>query len=451
MLEAIILGAGKGTRMKSDLPKVMHPVGGKPMLQHVLNTATALAPNAIHLVLGHGAQVVQDHLQQTQVQITLQEQQLGTGHAVMQVVPKLAPNSTCLILYGDVPLIRSATLQQLSALADSNTLALLTVRLADPTGYGRILRDNNGEVTAIVEQKDASAEQLAITEVNTGFMAVPSDFLRRGLPQLHNRNAQGEYYLTDLVAVAKASGLAVVSLETEHAYEVQGINNHQQQAQLERQYQILLANRLMDQGVTLLDPSRFDCRGELVAGRDCVIDINCVFEGRVQLGNNVHIEPNCFIRNATIADGAHIQANTVIEDAEIGVDCHIGPFARIRPGSSFARGARVGNFVETKKALVGEGSKINHLSYVGDADVGANVNIGAGTITCNYDGANKHKTRIHDDVFVGSNSALVAPVEIAQGATIGAGSTITQNVPAGQLGVARQRQRNIDGWQRPKK
>lgn len=451
MLEAIILAAGKGTRMKSNLPKVMHPIAGKPMLQHVLDSAADLAPERIHLVLGHGADVIREHIRDASFAITLQEQQLGTGHAVMQVLPKLQSNSTALILYGDVPLIRPDTLKKLADLADAKTVALLTVRLSDPSGYGRILRDAQGEVAAIIEQKDASPEQLAINEVNTGFMAISTEFLRECLPQLSNRNAQGEYYLTDVIALARTAGLTVKSVETTFTYEVQGINNRRQQAQLERQYQMLLAERLMDDGLTLLDPARFDCRGQLTAGSDCVVDVNCVFEGNVRLGNNVHIEANCMIRDANIGDGVHIHANTIIEEAEISADCHIGPFARIRPGSNFSRGARVGNFVETKKAQLGEGSKINHLSYVGDAEIGAHVNIGAGTITCNYDGVNKHKTRIHDHVFVGSNSALVAPVEIGEGATIAAGSTITQNIQAQQLGVARERQRNIDGWQRPKK
>lgn len=451
MLEAIILAAGKGTRMKSKLPKVMHPIAGKPMLQHVLDSAADLAPEKIHLVLGHGAEVIREHIRDASFAITLQEQQLGTGHAVMQVLPKLQSNSTALILYGDVPLIRPDTLKKLADLADAKTVALLTVRLSDPSGYGRILRDAQGEVAAIIEQKDASPEQLAINEVNTGFMAISTEFLRECLPQLSNRNAQGEYYLTDVIALARTAGLTVKSVETTFTYEVQGINNRRQQAQSERQYQMLLAERLMDDGLTLRDPARFDCRGQLTAGSDCVVDVNCVFEGNVRLGNNVHIEANCMIRDANIGDGVHIHANTVIEEAEISADCHIGPFARIRPGSNFSRGARVGNFVETKKAQLGEGSKINHLSYVGDAEIGAHVNIGAGTITCNYDGVNKHKTRIHDHVFVGSNSALVAPVEIGEGATIAAGSTITQNIQAQQLGVARERQRNIDGWQRPKK
>jgi len=451
MLEAIILAAGKGTRMKSNLPKVMHPLAGKPFLQHVLETTRSLAPANIHLVLGHGAEVVQTSLNLAEVNVVAQEQQLGTGHAVIQVLPHLADDSVVLILYGDVPLISRETLEKLASVANHKTLALLTVRLSDPTGYGRIIRDQQGNISAIVEQKDASPEQLAIDEVNTGFVAVHTAFLRDCLPKLSNQNAQGEYYLTDIIAMAKAAGLDVVSLETRHLYEVQGVNNRQQQAELERQFQQHQARRLMEQGLTLLDPTRFDCRGELQIGADCIVDINCVFEGRVTLGDNVRIGPNCLIKDANIADDVHIEANSVIDDAVIGPECHIGPFARIRPGSNFAKGAKVGNFVETKKAVVGEGSKINHLSYVGDAEVGADVNIGAGTITCNYDGVNKHKTRIHDQVFVGSNSALVAPVEIGAGATIAAGSTITQNVPPQQLGVARERQRNIDGWQRPRK
>lgn len=451
MLEAIILAAGKGTRMKSNLPKVMHPLAGKPFLQHVLETTRSLAPANIHLVLGHGADVVISNLDLAEINVVPQEKQLGTGHAVQQVLPHLADDSVVLILYGDVPLITQNTLAKLAAIANRETLGLLTVRLSDPTGYGRVIRDQQGNISAIVEQKDASPEQLAIDEVNTGFIAVHAAFLRDCLPKLSNQNAQGEYYLTDTIAMAKATGLSVLSLETHHLYEVQGVNNRQQQAELERLYQQHQARKLMEQGLTLLDPARFDCRGELLIGSDCIVDINCVFEGRVALGNNVRIGPNCSLKDAVIADDVQIEANSVIDDAVIGPECHIGPFARIRPGSSFAKGAKVGNFVETKKAVVGEGSKINHLSYVGDAEVGADVNIGAGTITCNYDGVNKHKTRIHDQVFVGSNTALVAPVEIGVGATIAAGSTITQNVQAQQLGVARERQRNIDGWQRPKK
>lgn len=451
MLEAIVLAAGKGTRMKSNLPKVMHPLAGKPFLQHVLETTRSLAPANIHLVLGHGADVVQASLNLAEVNVVPQEQQLGTGHAVMQVLPHLADDSVVLILYGDVPLISRETLEKLASVANRKALGLLTVRLPDPTGYGRVLRDQQGNISAIVEQKDASPEQLTINEVNTGFISVHAAFLRDCLPKLSNQNAQGEYYLTDIIAMAKAAGLDVVALETRHLYEVQGVNNRQQQAELERLFQQHQAQKLMEQGLTLLDPARFDCRGDLQIGADCIVDINCVFEGRVVLGNNVRIGPNCLIKDAVIGDDVEIEANSVIDDAKIGPECHIGPFARVRPGSQFAKGAKVGNFVETKKAVVGEGSKINHLSYVGDAELGANVNVGAGTITCNYDGVNKHKTRIGNDVFVGSNTALIAPVEIADGATVAAGSTITLNVKTNQLAVARERQRNVDGWQRPKK
>lgn len=451
MLEAIVLAAGKGTRMKSNLPKVMHPLAGKPFLQHVLETTRSLAPANIHLVLGHGADVVQASLNLAEVNVVPQEQQLGTGHAVMQVLPHLADDSVVLILYGDVPLISRETLEKLASVANRKALGLLTVRLPDPTGYGRVLRDQQGNISAIVEQKDASPEQLTINEVNTGIISVHAAFLRDCLPKLSNQNAQGEYYLTDIIAMAKAAGLDVVALETRHLYEVQGVNNRQQQAELERLFQQHQAQKLMEQGLTLLDPARFDCRGDLQIGADCIVDINCVFEGRVVLGNNVRIGPNCLIKDAVIGDDVEIEANSVIDDAKIGPECHIGPFARVRPGSQFAKGAKVGNFVETKKAVVGEGSKINHLSYVGDAELGANVNVGAGTITCNYDGVNKHKTRIGNDVFVGSNTALVAPVEIADGATVAAGSTITLNVKTNQLAVARERQRNVDGWQRPKK
>lgn len=451
MLEAIILAAGKGTRMRSNLPKVMHKLAGRPLLQHVLDTVLQLPLENIHLVLGHGAELIQREIRHERLRVVLQEQQLGTGHAVMQALPNLGAEATALILYGDVPLITAATLKKLVQLAQADSLALLTVNLPDPTGYGRIIRDHEGQVSAIVEQKDAAPAQLAITEVNTGILAVSSVFLRRYLPQLTNKNAQGEYYLTDIIALARQAGLVINTLQTPHLYEVQGINNRRQQAELERQYQQLQANRLMDAGLTLMDPQRFDCRGELTVGADCVVDINCIFEGTVGLGNNVVIGPNCSIKNTIIGDDVEILANTLIEDAIIDKGCHLGPFARIRPGSRFAEGARVGNFVETKKAIVGKGSKINHLSYVGDATLGSNVNIGAGTITCNYDGVNKHQTKIQDDVFVGSNTALVAPVTVGSGATIAAGSTITQDVDAQQLAVARQRQRNVDGWKRPKK
>jgi bifunctional UDP-N-acetylglucosamine pyrophosphorylase/glucosamine-1-phosphate N-acetyltransferase len=451
MLEAIILAAGKGTRMRSQLPKVMHPLAGKPLLQHVLDTARVLNPIKIHLVLGHGADIVQENIHSEDLTLTYQHEQLGTGHAVGQVLPHISSESTSLILYGDVPLIQASTLEKLLTMANSKTLSLLTVKMEDPSGYGRIIRNADGKVIAIVEQKDASEDQLKICEVNTGIMAVPSHYLSECLPKLTNNNAQGEYYLTDIIGMAKSHGISVVSYQTTNLFEVQGVNNRIQQAELERLYQRNIAHHLMEQGVSLLDPSRFDCRGEISIGDDCIIDVNCIFEGKNKLGNNVRIGPNCLIKDAEIGDNVQIEANTIIESARIASDCHLGPFARIRPGSDFAKGAKIGNFVETKKAIVGEGSKINHLSYVGDAEVGSNVNIGAGTITCNYDGAHKYQTIIRDDVFIGSNSALVAPVVIENGATIAAGSTITLNVEAEHLAVARERQRNISGWKRPKK
>lgn len=451
MIEVVILAAGKGTRMRSDLPKVMHPLAGKPLLAHVVDVASSLNPAAIHLVLGHGADVVQQYFGARELNCILQHQQLGTGHAVQEALPHLTNGSTTLILYGDVPLISAPTLHSLLSLVGPSSMGLLTATLDNPHGYGRILRDQHGDIHAIVEQKDAAPEQLLINEVNTGVMAVSTAHLQEWLPQLRNDNAQGEYYLTDIVALAKEQGCEVRGAVTEQEYEVQGVNTRAQQAQLERQYQLLQAHTLMEQGTTLLDPARFDCRGVLRAGRDCVIDINCVFEGEVILGDDVSIGPNCVIKNTRIGDGTVIHANTVIEDAQLQQDCTIGPFARIRPGSHFSAGVKVGNFVETKQAKVGKGSKINHLSYIGDAELGANVNIGAGTITCNYDGANKFKTTIENDVFIGSNSALVAPLTIAAGATVAAGSTVTQNVEPQHLAVARQRQRNIANWVRPAK
>lgn len=452
MIEAIVLAAGKGTRMRSALPKVLHPLAGKPLVKHVLETASHTGVERIHLVVGHGADSIKESLQgQSKVDFVTQNEQLGTAHAVMQALPCLTENSTTLILYGDVPLISSETLQRLLSHVSDQAMALLTATLPDPSGYGRILRDENDALFAIVEQKDATEEQLKITEVNTGVMAVKSAHLREWLPLIDNKNAQKEYYLTDIVELARSKGKRIEGVVAGNIHEIKGVNNRAQQAELERYYQQCTAQRLMAGGVTIMDPARFDCRGKLVAGEDCLIDVNCIFEGQVSLGNSVSIGPNCLIKNATILDGSVIHANTVIEDATIGQQCSVGPFARVRPGSVFAEGAKVGNFVETKKVKVGRGSKINHLSYVGDAELGNDVNIGAGTITCNYDGVNKHKTEIGDHVFVGSNTALVAPVKIDAGATIAAGSTITSDVNPEQLAVARSRQRNIDGWQRPSK
>ncbi|MBD3657790.1 bifunctional UDP-N-acetylglucosamine diphosphorylase/glucosamine-1-phosphate N-acetyltransferase GlmU [Marinobacter sp.] len=448
-LHVVILAAGQGSRMKSSLPKVLHRVAGKPMLHHVIDTARQLGAAGIHTVIGHGAEQVRTATAQSDLSWVLQEQQLGTGHAVAQALPQLPDDASVLVLYGDVPLTCRETLENLISQVSEQSLALLTVNLDNPDGYGRILRDQDGRVTAIVEQKDASAAQQQISEVNTGILAVSAGHLKDWLPRLSNSNAQGEYYLTDIIAMAVAYGLEVKVSQPANPFEVQGVNNRIQLAELERWYQAREAERLMTEGATLADPARVDVRGELTIGNDVLIDVNVIFEGRVTLGSNVSIGPGCVIRDATIADGADIKANSVIEGAIVGAHAQVGPFARLRPGTELAANTKVGNFVETKKALVGEGSKINHLSYVGDAELGRNVNVGAGTITCNYDGVNKFRTVIGDDVFVGSNNSLVAPVTIDKGATLGAGSTITRDVGEGELAVARGRQRNIDNWDRP--
>ena len=450
-LHVVILAAGQGSRMKSALPKVLHPVAGRPMLHHVIATAKQLGAEKIHTVIGHGAEKVRETTTEASVNWVTQNEQLGTGHAVAQALPALPDDARVLVLYGDVPLTRRDTLDALVATLDDNTLGLLTVTMDNPNGYGRIVRNGEGKVVSIVEQKDATPEQLAIREVNTGILAVSAKHLKTWLPTLSNSNAQGEYYLTDIIAMAVEQGLSVSVSQPEDPYEVQGVNNRLQLAELERWFQRREADRLMTEGATLADPARVDVRGELSIGNDLWIDVNVVFEGKVTLGSNVSIGPGCVIKDATIAKGAEIRANSVIEGATIGASAQIGPFARIRPGTELAANTKVGNFVETKKAVVGEGSKINHLSYVGDASLGRNVNVGAGTITCNYDGVNKHQTEIGDGVFVGSNTSLVAPVSLADNATIGAGSTITRDVAADELAVARGKQRNIANWQRPTK
>lgn len=450
-LHVVILAAGQGSRMKSALPKVLHRLAGKPMLHHVIDTARRLGAAGIHTVIGHGADQVRQATPAEDLNWVLQEQQLGTGHAVAQVLPNLPDEARVLVLYGDVPLTTTETLEHLVASVDEESLSLLTATLDNPDGYGRILRGEEGQVAAIIEQKDANYDQRCIREVNTGILAVTAHRLKSWMPKLSNSNAQGEYYLTDIIAMAVAQGLTINVAQPGNPFEVQGVNNRVQLAELERWYQRREAERLMTEGATLADPARIDVRGSLSVGCDVLIDVNVVFEGEVHLADGVSIGPGCVIRNARIAEGAVVYAHSVMDGVEIGAGAQIGPFARMRPGTQVADRAKVGNFVEIKQALVGEGSKVNHLSYVGNTTLGRNVNVGAGTITCNYDGVNKHQTVIGDRVFVGSNTALVAPVTVAEGATIGAGSTITRDVAAGELAVARGRQRNIANWERPTK
>ncbi len=452
ILDIVILAAGKGSRMKSKLPKVLHPIAGKALLGHVIETSAPLTDRDITVVIGHGAEEVKasfNQYNQLDFNPVIQEQQLGTGHAVQQALPYLDKQSVTLILYGDVPLIRQQTLNKLIDTVTPETLGLLTVNLENPKGYGRIIRNENKQVVGIVEQKDATDEQLEINEVNTGIMAVNTAQLAQWLPALSNNNAQGEYYLTDIIALAEQQGLTIETEQPDDEWEVLGVNDRCQQAELERIYQSNLAKELMVNGVTLADPNRFDCRGQLSTGSDVAIDINCVFEGEVTLGDQVSIGANCIIKNSIIGNGTVVNANSIIEDSQVNEQCNIGPYARLRPGTVLNNKAKIGNFVETKKAVIGNGSKVNHLSYIGDATLGDNVNIGAGTITCNYDGVNKHKTTIGDDVFVGSNSALVAPITLEKGATIGAGSTINKSVKKETLSLTRSPQKTIKDWQRP--
>lgn len=449
-LHIVILAAGQGSRMKSDLPKVLHKVAGKPMLQHVVDTANQLQAEGIHIVIGHGAEKVKSNIT-GEISWCYQTEQLGTGHAVAQALPSIPENSKVLILYGDVPLIAAQTLKTMVDHVDEQNVALLTVQLENPKGYGRIIRNFEGNIKAIIEEKDASDEVKAIDEVNTGILALSSNCLHKYIPQIGNTNAQAEYYLTDIIALANKNGHKIKAYQPEFEQEVQGVNNRLQLCELECWYQSKIAENLMLNGVTLYDPNRLDVRGSLKCGKDVEIDINCVFIGEVELADGVIIGPNCIISNSKIGKSTEIYANSIIEDSVIAESVSVGPFARLRPGTQLQNNSKVGNFVETKKTLVGEGSKINHLSYVGDSKLGKNVNIGAGTITCNYDGVNKFITEIEDGVFVGSNSSLVAPVKIAPMATIGAGSTITKDVEKDQLAIARSKQRNIDGWQRPTK
>jgi bifunctional UDP-N-acetylglucosamine pyrophosphorylase/glucosamine-1-phosphate N-acetyltransferase len=454
MLNIVILAAGQGKRMQSNLPKVLHPIAGRPMLTHVLDSARALGAQRIAIVVGHGAeQVKQAYATQEDLQFALQQPQLGTGHAVLQAVPLLKEShadDVTIILYGDVPLVQPDTLRALLN-ARANGVAILTEILSDATGYGRIVRDVKGNVCAIVEHKDATPEQRAIQEVNTGIMAVPTRQLKSWLAKLTNNNAQGEYYLTDIVGLAVAEGVSVNVAHPVAGFETLGVNSRLQQAELERLWQRELARRQLEAGVTIVDPARFDLRGELLCGQDVFIDVGCVFEGRVVLADGVRIGAHCVLRNVTLGAATRIESFSHLEQAEVGADAHIGPYARLRPGAKLADATHVGNFVEIKNTNLGKGSKANHLAYVGDADVGERVNIGAGTITCNYDGVNKHRTTIEDDAFIGSDTQLVAPVRVGKGATLGAGTTLTRDAPSGQLTVSRAKQVTIEGWKRPVK
>lgn len=449
-LDIVILAAGKGTRMRSQTPKVLHTLAGKSMVQHVLDTAAGLCPSRTHVVIGHGADQLREALVDYPVHFAVQTEQKGTGHAVAQALPQLGSGKV-LVLYGDVPLIHRESLAALLAQVDDQHMGLLTVTLEDPSGYGRIVRNAAGEAVAIVEQKDASQEQLAITECNTGMMAMTSGQLKRWMPQLSADNAQGEYYLTDVIAMAAEEGIKVSTAQPATAVEVEGVNNRAQMARLERAYQRQVADKLMEQGVALADPERLDVRGKLTCGHDVFIDVGCVFEGEVELGEGVRIGPYCVINNSTIGAESVVDSHSVIAKTVAAGLNQIGPFARLRPGTRLAVKAKVGNFVETKNVDVGEGSKINHLSYVGDARLGHGVNVGAGTITCNYDGVNKHLTDIGDNAFIGSNTALVAPVTVGKGATVGAGSTIAKDVTDYALAVTRSRQIEKIDWLRPQK
>lgn len=447
-MNIVILAAGKGTRMHSDLPKVLHTLAGRPLLAHVIERARTLSPSRIVVIYGHGGDAVPTALAADDLVWALQSPQRGTGHAVMQALPHLIDSQPTLVLYGDVPLTDPATLARLVAPAEGGALAILTVNLADPTGYGRIVREHSA-VRRIVEHKDADEATRAIREVNTGILAAPTPALRRWLAGLSDNNAQREYYLTDIVAAAVAEGVSVTATQPEHEWETLGVNSRAQLAQLERIHQRRQADALMEAGVALADPDRIDIRGSLTCGRDVFIDVGCVFEGKVVLGSGVSIGPNCVLRDTTVADGAQILAFSHLDSALVGANARVGPYARLRPGTELGEGSHVGNFVEMKATRLGAGSKANHLAYVGDAEVGARVNIGAGTITCNYDGVNKHRTIIEDDAFIGSDTQLVAPVRVGRGATLGAGTTLTRDAPADRLTVSRARQTTIEGWKRP--
>ena len=450
-MEVVVLAAGQGKRMRSVLPKVLQPIAGKPMLAHVLDAARALDAHRICVIYGHGGEVVRERLDAADLAWARQEPQLGTGHAVQQSLPHLSDGDMALVLYGDVPLIGVPTLRRLVDAAGGERLALLTVAMDNPTGYGRILRDAAGKVTRIVEEKDASAEERKVCEVNTGILVAPVTRLRDWLGRIGNDNAQGEYYLTDIIGLAVADGIVVASVQPDSLAETLGVNNKAQLAELERLHQGSIARRLMEEGATLIDPARIDVRGSLTVGRDVEIDVNCVFEGTVDLGDNVRIAANCVIRNARIGAGTRVEPFSHVDSTTMGQVCVIGPYARTRPGTVLGNDVHLGNFVEVKNSIIADHSKANHLAYVGDADIGRKVNIGAGTITCNYDSVNKHRTIIEDDVFIGSDTQLVAPVRVGRGATLGAGTTLTKDAPPDQLTVTRVRQISVTNWKRPVK
>jgi bifunctional UDP-N-acetylglucosamine pyrophosphorylase / glucosamine-1-phosphate N-acetyltransferase len=449
-LDVVVLAAGQGKRMRSDLPKVLHPLAGRALLAHVLDTARELGPRKTIVVHGHGAERVRAAFPDSGLDWVLQAEQLGTGHAVQQAMPRVDPKANVVILYGDAPLVRAASLQRLIDAAGDG-VAVMTTEVDNPKGYGRIVRQPSGRVERIVEEKDASEKERAIREINAGFMALGAARLGAWLKKIGNQNAQGEYYLTDIVTLAVAEGAAVQAVKIDDPDEVAGVNSKRELAALERAYQRRQAERLLEAGVTLADPARIDVRGSLECGRDVAVDVNCVFEGSVKLGDGVRIGPNCVLRNVSVGAATEVFAFSHLEDSEIGARCRLGPYARLRPGSSLADEVHIGNFVEVKASRLGKSSKANHLTYIGDSDVGERVNVGAGTITCNYDGAAKHRTIIEDECFIGSDATLVAPVRIAKGSYIGAGSTINKDTPAGQLTVARAKQVSIPGWKPPKK
>ena len=449
-LAVVVLAAGQGKRMHSALPKVLHRLAGRPLLAHVLEAADSLRPEQILVVHGHGGEAVRAAFDGAQVEWVEQEKQLGTGHALAQALPKVTRGAQVLVLNGDVPLVRPETLAQLLE-ASRGGLAICTSDLTDPTGYGRVVRDARKRVRRVVEQKDASAKELRIREWYAGFLAAPAARLQKWLAQVKPANAQKEYYLTDVIGLAARDGVAVAAVKAQDAWEVAGVNSRQELALLERAYQNAQSRKLLEAGVTLADLWRVDVRGELACGRDVHIDVNCVFEGAVKLGDRVRVGPNCVLRNVTVEADTEIHAFSLLEDAEVGKRCRVGPYARLRPGARLAEEVHIGNFVEVKASRIGAGSKANHLAYLGDSEIGARVNIGAGTITCNYDGAGKHRTVIEDDSFIGSDATLVAPVTIAKGSYIGAGSTISKSTPPGQLTVARARQVSLPNWKAPRK